>query len=193
MHHLTDVPGSLAETARVLAANSTFVCEYANKRNLKAILRYILRCQDWLPFEARPVEFGPAYYNYHPRWIAERLSDVGLRCEKRRAVSAFRTPWLKRTFSPSLLATADGLLQAPGGLSPLTPSVFLRAVTSPGTDPGLQDSPFRCARCNCTDLHDDGTALRCSSCGHSWPIIDGVYDFGAPMPHRVAASKLLPR
>ena len=46
LHHMSDPPAALREVRRVLAPQSTFLLEYANKRNLKAILRYLLRRQD---------------------------------------------------------------------------------------------------------------------------------------------------
>jgi SAM-dependent methyltransferase len=185
MHHLVDVPGSLAELSRVLGSDGTFVCECANKRNLKAMLRYVLRCQKWCPFHPDPVEFGPAYYNYHPRWMHQRFLDAGLQCEKRLAVSLFRTPWLKRTIPPEILAAVDGLLQVPGALYPLTPSLFVRASHISRTEEAVPVMPFRCPDCGNRDLKERDSALDCDSCGRSWPIDDGVYDFGGP-PEQIA-------
>ena len=39
LHHMQDVPKIFSEVRRILAPNSTFLLEVANKRNLKAMLR----------------------------------------------------------------------------------------------------------------------------------------------------------
>ena len=54
IHHLTDVPAALKEIRSVMASG-TFILEFANKRNWKAILRYLLRRQAWSPFTPEPV------------------------------------------------------------------------------------------------------------------------------------------
>ena len=57
MHHLADVPQALAELKRVTHAQSSVIVEYANKRNLKALLRWWLGKQEWSPHDLNPVEY----------------------------------------------------------------------------------------------------------------------------------------
>ena len=45
MHHLAGVPQALHQLARVLHKRSVAVLEYANKRNLKAMIRWLLQQQ----------------------------------------------------------------------------------------------------------------------------------------------------
>jgi len=47
MHHLADVPLALKQIRRVLHSNSVAVLEYANKRNVKSVARWLLRRQGW--------------------------------------------------------------------------------------------------------------------------------------------------
>src|SRR5260370_32779043 len=57
IHHLADAPAALRQIRASLAPGATFVLEYANKHNLKAIVRYLLRLQAWSPYAPEPIEF----------------------------------------------------------------------------------------------------------------------------------------
>ncbi len=50
LHHMAQAPLALQQVRRVLEPKAAFILEYANKRNLKAILRYLFRKQTWSPF-----------------------------------------------------------------------------------------------------------------------------------------------
>jgi SAM-dependent methyltransferase len=181
MHHLPEVPRALGELARSLCSGGIFVGEYANKRNVKAIGRYLLRRQPWSPFASEPVEFAPLHFDFHPIWMAERLREAGLRSEQELAVSTFRLPLLKRLVPAPLLAGIDGLLQPLGRYCKLSPSVFVRAMraaVTAGSPPPLPENPFRCPACHAAPLAADDGALACHTCGRRWPITDGIYDFG---------------
>jgi ubiquinone/menaquinone biosynthesis C-methylase UbiE len=58
LHHMADARAALAETRRVLQPNAAFILEYANKHNVKSILRYALRRQSWSPFSPEPVNLA---------------------------------------------------------------------------------------------------------------------------------------
>ncbi len=57
LHHVADVPAALREIASAVRPGGTYVLEYANKRNLKSIARYLGRRQAWSPFAPEPYEF----------------------------------------------------------------------------------------------------------------------------------------
>jgi uncharacterized protein YbaR (Trm112 family) len=110
----------------VLQPGATFILEYANKQNLKAILRYALRRQDWNPFTLEPVEFAKLNFDFHPQAVRGWLTDVGFAIQKTLTVSHFRLGLLKRLVPVSILAGMDSLFQWTGALFQLTPSVFVR-------------------------------------------------------------------
>jgi SAM-dependent methyltransferase/DNA-directed RNA polymerase subunit RPC12/RpoP len=180
LHHATDAPAVLRGVAQILAPSGAFVLEFANKRNLKAILRYLLRRQDWSPFDREPVEFVKLNFDFHPTWIREHLVEVGLQVQKTRAVSYFRIGSLKRVVATGLLVALDRLVQPTGALCQLSPSVFVccqggdKAASPVGTF-------FRCAVCGSTMLVKDGEALSCTDCGARFAVRDGIYDFKAPL------------
>jgi len=128
LHHAVDVPAVFAGIHRILAASGTYVLEAANKRNLKAILRYLFHRQSWSPFDLAPIEFVTLNFNFHPRWIAAQLQEQGFTIRRRLAVSYFRIPLLKRLLPAALLAMADRWLQPTGRFWALSPSVFWQAV-----------------------------------------------------------------
>ena len=130
LHHMADAPRTLAQVRSVLAARAPFILEYANKRNIKAILRYWLGNQKWNPFTLEPVEFAELNFDFHPRAVRSWLQGAGFRIEKILTVSHFRVGFLKRRIPVSVLVVLDSLLQWTGALWQLSPSVFVRARAS---------------------------------------------------------------
>src|SRR5271169_6540307 len=59
LHHMTNARQALDQVHQVMQTNATFILEYANKQNLKSILRFVLRQQSWNPFSPEPIEFAP--------------------------------------------------------------------------------------------------------------------------------------
>ena len=66
LHHVADIPAALNQIAAILRPSGSFVLEFANKRNIKAIARYLLRRQDWSPFAPEPYEFVSLNYDFNP-------------------------------------------------------------------------------------------------------------------------------
>jgi ubiquinone/menaquinone biosynthesis C-methylase UbiE len=181
IHHAADAPAVLQGVGQVLAPHGAFVLEFANKRNLKAILRYLVRRQDWSPFDREPVEFVKLNFDFHPAWMREQLSHVGLQVRKLRTVSHFRIDLLKRAVPAGLLVGLDRLLQPTGALWQLTPSVFVRCDARASQPVAPRGAFFRCTVCGSTMLVDEGGALWCTDCGARFAVRDGIYDFKAPL------------
>jgi SAM-dependent methyltransferase len=177
LHHMADIPLALREVARVLCPSGTYVLEYANKRHLKAILRYALHRQNWNPFASDPVEFVRLNYDFHPTWMEARVKEAGFVIERRLAVSHFRLPLCKRLLPPSFLAWLDNALQGPVAPLRLSPSLFVRARCTRVDVAERTNYLFRCPICHTTGLLETPEALVCAVCGHRWPIVDGIYDF----------------
>ena len=180
LHHAQDVPAALGEIGRVVRARGHLVLEYANKRHAKAVLRYLLRRQDWSPFDRQPVEFAALNFDFHPAYVRQHLTGAGFAPLEERAVSAFRLRLLKRAVGPRLLAALDGLLQRP--LAPLkpTPSVFTLARRDESAAIALAGGFFRCPACGSGHLAEGDDALACQACRRRWQIADGIYDFRWP-------------
>lgn len=127
LHHVKDLAAALGEVARTLKAGGAYTAEYANKRNLKAIARWLLGRQSDNPFDQTPYEFVELNIDFHPDHVERTLTEVGLAVQDQVAASMFRLPLLKRLFPAEFLAELDRLLQRPTAPLRLSPSVFLRA------------------------------------------------------------------
>ena len=176
LHHLADLPAAFQELHRILRPQGRYILEYANKRNLKEIIRYLAGRSRKEPFSPQPAEYGPSTFNFHPSYIEEGLREAGFVAERTLAVSSFRLAFLKRLFPLSWLARLDGLLQSPTAALKLAPSIFLlaRAQKEKEGSGGI----FRCPSCGKEDLQELTASLLCRGCGHSWPVEEGIYDFG---------------
>jgi len=180
LHHMADAPAALRQVRNVLQAGATFILEFANKRNVKAILRYALRRQTWSPFGLESVEFAPLNFDFHPLAVRGWLREVGFQTEKILAVSHFRVGVLKRTIPASILAGLDSLFQWTGALWQITPSVFIKARAEGGQTGSIPADPiafFKCPDCGHAPLLDQDECLACSACRHTWQTAGGVYDF----------------
>ena len=176
LHHAADASAVVQGVAEILAPGGTFVLEFANKQNLKAILRYLLRRQAWSPFDPQPVEFVELNFDFHPAWIRQQLAAMGLRIEETRTTSHLRVGFLKRTVPTGLLVALDCLFQPTGALWQLTPSVFHRAVApvnKSSADPGAF---FRCPACRSMELQEAQDHLACAACGSRFPVEEGIVD-----------------
>jgi len=180
LHHMADAPKALAQIRNVLQADAIFILEFANKQNLKSILRYWLGKQTWNPFALEPVEFVKLNFDFHPQAIRNWLDELGFVVERTLAVSHFRLGLLKRTIPAKLLATLDGLFQPTGAFWQFTPSVFVKAKKMGGAKNEIPTNAldlFKCPDCGGEKLEEKPDHLRCPSCDAKWLIRDGIYDF----------------
>jgi len=180
LHHVQNIPAAFQEIQRVLKGGGAYVLEYANKRHLKAVLRYLLGRQSWSPFAPEPYEFVELNYDFHPAWMEARLREAGFAIGRELAVSSFRLPLVKRVIPPRALAALDGLLQGPTASLKLAPSIFIRARAEKENDLAKGRGFFRCPSCHGADLIEAEGVLTCRGCGRGWAIDDGIYDFKQP-------------
>jgi SAM-dependent methyltransferase len=179
LHHLSDVPTALRQVRQALVSGGLFILEYANKRNLKAMVRYGTGKQDWNPYDLKPVEFIELNFDFHPEFIRQQLEAARFGVKRTMPVSFFRLGTLKNHLPTNLLAGMDGLLQLTGLL--YSPSVFTQNVAVGTTPNNLHTSNiFVCPDCG-SDLRRLGNTLVCTACQRRWAIRDGIYDFKAPL------------
>jgi ubiquinone/menaquinone biosynthesis C-methylase UbiE len=126
LHHMADPLAALRQVRATLAPRAVFILEYANKRNIKAILRWWLRRQTWDPFEREPVEFALLNFDFHPKSVRDWLGAAGFKVRRQLTVSHFRLAALKRWVPLGLLVALDSLVQWTGDWWQLSPSVFVR-------------------------------------------------------------------
>lgn len=185
LHHMADAPKALGQVKDVLGSGGVFILEFANKLNLKAIFRYLLRRQKWSPFTLEPVEFAKLNFDFHPKAVCNWLKDLGFAIEKTLTLSHFRVGFLKRIVPIAILVFLDSLFQWTGAWWQLSPSVFIRVKAEGGVQKSdISVHPlsfFKCPDCGHSPLMEKKDYLECSNCRQKWEVKDGIYDFRESM------------
>ncbi len=184
LHHMKDAPLALAQVKQVLQPGATFILEYANKRNIKSILRYWLGRQKWSPFTEEPMEYLELNFDFHPRAIRQWLKELNFTLLRTLTVSHFRMGLLKKLIPTIVLAWMDGAAALTGNWWQLSPSVFLLLRRDAQGSLAAPDAFFACPACG-EPLKDTPPLLKCSKCGHQYPFKDGIYDFRLNPPAEV--------
>lgn len=179
LHHMADAPKALQQVRSVLQENAIFILEYANKQNIKAILRYLIRKQSWNPFSPEPVEFAKLNFDFHPGTIRSWLAESGFELERQLTVSHYRMGIFKKLIPLKVLVWMDSQAQLTGDAWQLSPSVFTRNHAV-GSSPVVTSGHFfRCPGCS-SPLTNTPPLLRCSQCQREYPVDNGIYDFRLP-------------
>ena len=176
LHHMAAPEEALSQVKRVMAPQGLFILEFANKRNLKAMVRYLLRKQDWSPYSLDPVEFAALNFDFHPKAVRGYLDEVGFAIERQLTVSHFRVNFLKRIVPLRMLAGLDAFFQWTGEVVQVSPSVFVRCRAVGEGRPAQGEGIFQCPRCM-AQIPESGQDLSCQGCGTIWEYRDGIYDF----------------
>ncbi len=181
LHHMADAPLALQQIRHVLEPEAIFILEYANKHNLKAILRYWLHRQSWSPFDEQPVEFAALNFDFHPGAVRRWLSANQFEIERQLTVSHFRMGFLKRFAPLRLLVAMDAMAQWTGDWWQLSPSVFTRCRAVGNTRWAVPGSLFACPQCGSALPVEPAAAVVCRVCSSQWAVRDGIYDFRSPV------------
>jgi ubiquinone/menaquinone biosynthesis C-methylase UbiE len=177
LHHMADPAAAIYQIRQALQPGAVFILEFANKRNLKAILRYILRRQSWSPFTPQAVEFAKLNFDFHPHQLRAWLRENRFEVERQLTVSHFRMQPLKRLVPVKILVAMDSLAQWTGDLWQLSPSVFVRSRAT-GDSPSAQPGRFFCCPvCGHAPLDNQSHGLTCPNCTREWRLEAGIYDF----------------
>lgn len=136
LHHITNIDASFKIIHKMLSSNGYFILEYANKRNLKATLRHLLKGDITYPMEIYPLDLSSKkskrektlpFINYHPDQIIQTLKSANYEIIQTLSVSNIRSTFLKRIFPLSFLLDIEKLLQKPLSSIKFGPSVFVLA------------------------------------------------------------------
>lgn len=186
LHHMADASKALRQVRNVMGDGGVFILEFANKLNLKAIVRYLLGRQTWSPFTLEPVEFVKLNFDFHPEAVRSWLKALDFKVEKTLTLSHFRVGLLKRFVPTGILVFFDSLFQWTGAWWQLSPSVFVKAKRVGRNAVQLHEnslSYFKCPDCDHSPLTDKIDYLGCPNCDKKWALKDGIYDFREPISH----------
>ena len=195
MHHLNDPGGFINEASRILKKEGLFFLEFANKRNIKNILKFFSGRLKKSPFSKEPFYVGDTIRDNHPSTIIKSLKEFDFKIIKILSVSNFRMGVLKRKVKLSLLLMAESISQIIFSFLKLGPSIFIKAFKESGKDNlvkkeenmlenasyVLKHGSAQILFCPLCRLDDYGLLfneefLFCPNCKSRFEIIDGVID-----------------
>lgn len=180
LHHMADPADALAQVRESLQPGAAFILEFANKQNLKAILRYWFRRQSWNPFTLDPVEIISLNYDFHPKSVKLWLVETGFKIRRMLTVSHFRIGLLKRLVPTRLLVWLDSFVSLTGNWWQLSPSVFVKTEAVGDTVTAEAGAFFRCPECK-APLDEPVEDVFSCECGLRWGIENGIYNFKTPL------------
>jgi len=184
IHHLDNPEKYFDEIARILKRKGLFFLEFANKRNLKNILRFFIRRMDASPFNLKPSQVGETILNFHPDYISDLLKKRSFTIKKSISVSNFRLNLLKKFPGTKTLLFFEKIYQRFFSWVLVGPSIFLKSVlnktgpedTSRNKMTSLEDILI-CTYCGKDSLILDENKVKCKNCGRIFLREDGIYDF----------------
>ncbi len=185
VHHLADPEIYFDEVARILKNGGHYFLEFANKRNLKNILRFLIGRMDTSPFNAAPSQIGETILNFHPRHITGFLKKRGFEIKRRISVSNFRLNSLKRIFGIRFLLLLERVYQGTFSFLLWGPSIFIKSVLKKlDQGPGLKknqginlDNILMCPHCRKGSILFKGEKLVCTGCRAGATVKDGIINF----------------
>jgi len=177
IHHLAQPQIAFEQINQVLVDHSLFLLEFANKRNIKSILRYWLGRQDWSPFTREQVEFVTLNFNFHPKTVRESMEAKGFTVQRQIAVSYLRAGLFKKVFPLAVLRMLEHVLQRTMSWTALSPSIFLQTLVENNQSAAAPGVFFRCPACGYYPLADTPPTIHCDACRRDYPVKEGIYDF----------------
>ncbi len=139
VHHLDRPEKYFDEVKRILKVGSLYLFEFANKRNLKNILRFMIGKMDTSPFGPAPSQIGETIRNYHPKEIYRKLGERNIRIERIISVSNFRLGILKKIFGNKLLLFFENIYQKIFSFITWGPSIFIKGYLIKNASSGGRD------------------------------------------------------
>lgn len=205
MHHVEDIPRFARELNRILKPGSLFILEFANKFNLNAILRNLFRLNLKFFFGGifhQPLKSSSQgidakkgqvslIYNYSYGYMKRVFKQAGFKIRRKRAVSFFRIPFIKKIIPLKILNILEAIWQTLFGWLPWTPSLFI-LIEKIGTNSGKAkvrkdlgfEGLFVCPVDN-KELKRTKKGFSCSTCNKQYSLTKGIWDFREPRPETV--------
>jgi len=206
VHHLNYPEKYFDEVSRILKNEGLYFLEFANKRNLKNILKYAMGKMDTSPFNMTPSQIGETILNFHPKYIVDLLKKRGFDVREIVSVSNFRLGFLKNNISVSVLLFFERMYQKFFSSVPFGPSVFLNSIlerkkddvgqTVSGNDhcskldnngriiqPSKKENKINlediliCPHCKRDSLIFGKNKIFCDKCSRTFQTENGIYNF----------------
>lgn len=130
IHHLDGVEKFFNEASRILKPGGYFLLEFANKRNIKNILKFLSGRLKLSPFDSRPLQIGATILDNHPKYIKAILKQNGFKILKQVSASNYRLGFLKRRINLKVLLFFEKVYQDVFSFIDTGPSIFLKTVNA---------------------------------------------------------------
>lgn len=181
LHHVANIPAAFTETSRAVRPQGHYLTDFANKRHLKALVKYHLgRANGMNPYSLDPYEFVKLNFDYHPAYIRQQLNRVGFNIQSERAVSTFRIGGVKRIIPTSVLVSMDGALQQITAPLKIAPSILYKTRSEKSGSPTLNPILFRCVKCHTPNPAIADTTMQCHTCGTQFHQTEGIWELKIP-------------
>ena len=185
IHHLEKPEIYFDEVRRILKNGGHYFLEFANKRNMKNILRFLVGKMNTSPFNSAPHQIGETILNFHPGYIASFLRERGFRLKKIVSVSNFRLGLFKKIFGIRFILFLEKIYQDLFSFILLGPSIFIKSIlekvdkdSSPGNDPEVSlENLLICPYCRKGGILLEDKRLICSTCKTHITSKDGIINF----------------
>ncbi len=175
MHHIDNVEKFINEASRILKPGGYFLLEFANKRNLKNIIKFMFGRLKQSPFDRRPLQIGATILDYHPKFIKSLLRQTGFKVLKQVSASNYRLGFLKRHVNLRVLLFFERIYQDIFSFIDTGPSIFLKTINLAPLQTvfGAQENNLAA---NTGPLSKDPAAANLEAL-NSKPIIGSIEDF----------------
>lgn len=185
MHHMEDPTAIIKEVSKLIKPKGKLVLEYANKRHFFEVIKAVLKKSKMSPFTLEPRKRGgDLFYNFHPKYIKEKLLDSGFWRLKTISVSNLRHSFFKKTLGTKIMLSLDYIFQPLFSLVKFGPSIFVLAEKKQKGNSDILITQYQnisdmfiCPKCQNDDFMILKHEIRCKKCEKTYSIIDGVYDF----------------
>lgn len=128
IHHISNPANFFSEVQRIIKPGSFFMLEFANKRNMKNILKFFAGKLKESPFSKRSLQIGETILDFHPAFIEAVLKEKFFRPVKKISASNFRVGFLKRYINLKVLLFLENLYQDLFSFFDFGPSIFIKTI-----------------------------------------------------------------
>jgi len=193
LHHIEKPSIYFGELNRVMNRNSFYIQEFANKvhliSSLKAIARLNFKFFSKEPyqqptkgnFEGTKSGEEAIFFNYHPQYVKELLTNNGFTVIKKYGCSYIRSAFIKKMFGEELMILKEKFLQPLFSWSNIPPSIVYESYIKKDLSKQMQNTSLLedilvCPKCK-GELTITNNQAKCKNCSSTFVKENDIWDF----------------